>query len=239
MAHRIPTLLGYHGNQTRFFDELLGGKLNQNPNAIRPNIWRLFGVGYIIVGDTINLAGWHKVAGPTRTAGGVPAVLYKVDSTPSWAHVIPAAAKVPRRRSSRDLGAVPGRPHLALPGHDVGRHRADRGQHAAGIAGAGQSDRVGARQDVDRARGAGDHAVVALVSENWYPDWMATVDGQPSPNAEGMLFITVPLPVGARQVALEFRSRAYERGRMITFISLIAALGLWLVPMVRRRRADG
>jgi uncharacterized membrane protein YfhO len=79
-----------------------------------------------------------------------------------------------------------------------------------------------------------------VVSENWYPDWLATVDGQSSPAYRGQYsLITVPLPVGAREVTLEFRSRAYERGRMITVISLIAALGLWLVPMVRRRRADG
>jgi uncharacterized membrane protein YfhO len=79
-----------------------------------------------------------------------------------------------------------------------------------------------------------------LVSENWYPDWTASVDGQPSPVFRGQFsLITVPLPVGAKEVTLEFRSRAYERGRMITLISLIAALGLWLVPLVRRRRADG
>ena len=98
MAHRVPTLLGYHGNQERFFDVLLGGKLNQNPNAVRPNIWRLFSVGYIIVGDTIDLAGWHRVAGPAMTSNGVPAVLYAVDSAPAWARVAPAAVKVPEEQ---------------------------------------------------------------------------------------------------------------------------------------------
>ena len=79
-----------------------------------------------------------------------------------------------------------------------------------------------------------------VVSENWYPDWKATVDGQPAAIHRGQFsLITIPLPVGAKEVSLEFRSRAYERGRLITFISLIAALGLWLVPLFRTRRADG
>ncbi len=79
-----------------------------------------------------------------------------------------------------------------------------------------------------------------VVSENWYPDWRATVDGQQATVYRGQFsLITIPLPAGAKEVSLEFRSAAYEKGRLITFISLIAALGLWLVPLVRTRRADG
>ena len=242
MAHRIPTLLGYHGNQTRFFDQLLGGKLNQNPNAIQPNIWRLYGVGYIIVGDTINLTGWHKVVGPTRTAGGVPAVLYKEDSTPSWVRVVPAAAKVPEAQ--------------IIPTILDQRFPVDRivlFPDTTSVVTAAIGDSMPAASPVQAKVTAWEPGKMTIalagqapapswlvVSENWYPDWMATVDGQPSPTYRGQFaLITVQLPVGAREVTLEFRSRAYERGRMITFISLLAALGLWLVPMVRRRRADG
>jgi len=242
MAHRIPTLLGYHGNQTRFFDELLGGKLNQNPNAIQPNIWRLYSIGYIIVGDTINLAGWHKVAGPTRTTGGVPAVLYQQDSTPSWARVVPAAAKVPEaqiiptildQRFPVDrivlfpdtVSAVTAPVPDSMP--DVSPVRAKVAAWEPG-------------KMTIALEGQAPAPSWLLVSENWYPDWVAKVDGQDAPTYRGQFaLITVPLPVGAKEVTLEFRSRAYERGRIITFISLIAALGLWLVPMVRRRRADG
>jgi uncharacterized membrane protein YfhO len=76
-----------------------------------------------------------------------------------------------------------------------------------------------------------------VVSENWYPDWRATIDGQPAAVRRGQFaLITVELPPGAREVVLEFRSRTYARGRMITFISLAAVAGLFLVPAIRRRK---
>jgi uncharacterized membrane protein YfhO len=80
-----------------------------------------------------------------------------------------------------------------------------------------------------------------LVSENWYPDWTARVDGQPVPTLRGQhALLTVPLPAGAREVELRFDSRAYERGRLVTFLSAILAMGLLVGPGLRRRRsADG
>jgi hypothetical protein len=242
MAHDVPTLLGYHGNQVRFFDELLGGKLQGHPNAIRPSIWDLFSVGYIIVGDTIQLAGWHQVVGPVQTTTGAQAVLYARDTMPSWATVVPAAAKVPENQiiptlldtrfpvdrivlfpdtMSMVTAAVPD----SLPEPSPVRARV--------LAWEPGSMRIG-------LEGQAAAPSWLVVSENWYPDWRATVDGQPAATHRGQFsLLTIPLPAGAREVSLEFRSRAYERGRLITFVSLIAAVGLWLVPLVRTRRADG
>jgi len=242
MAHRIPTLLGYHGNQERFFDQLLGGKLNQHPNAVQPNIWRLFSVGYIIVGDTIDLAGWHRVVGPTQAASGVPAVLYAADTMPAWAHVVPAAAKVPEAQII---------PTLLDPRFPVDRLVLFPDTSSATTAPMPDSLPLTSPIEAKVTAWQPGRMTIALqaqvadpswllVSENWYPDWTATVDGQSSPTYRGQFsLITVPLPVGAKEVTLEFKSRAYERGRLITFVSLLAALGLWLGPMVRRRRADG
>jgi hypothetical protein len=242
MAHRIPTLLGYHGNQVRFFDELLGGKLQGHPDAIRPNIWRLFGVGYVIVGDTIQLAGWHHVVGPVQATSGTRAVLYAKDSIPSWAHVVPAAAKVPEPQiiptildtrfpvdrivlfpDTMSVATAPVPDSLPAPSP----------VRATVLAWEPGKMRIG-------LEGQAAAPSWLVVSETWYPDWRAAVDGQPATVFRGQYaLITVPLPVGAKEVSLEFRSPAYEQGRMITFISLLAALGLWLVPLVRGRRADG
>jgi hypothetical protein len=242
MAHKVPTLLGYHGNQERFFDELLGGKLQGHPNAIRPNIWNLFSVGYIIVGDTIDLAGWHRVLGPVQTTPGAQAVLYARDTMPPWASVVPAAAKVPENQIIPTLldtrfpvdrivlfpdttSVVTAPVPDSLPEPSPVRARM--------LAWEPGSMRIG-------LEGQAAAASWLVVSENWYPDWQATVDGQPASVFRGQYsLITIPIPVGAKEVTLEFRSRAYQRGRLITFISLIAALGLWLVPLVRTRRADG
>jgi hypothetical protein len=242
MAHYIPTLLGYHGNQIRFFDELLGGKLNGHPNAVNPSIWRLFGVGFLVVGDTIQLSGWSRLVGPVQTTAGVPAVLYGADSPPSWATVVPAAVKVPEDQII---------PTLLDTRFPVDRVVLFPDTSSAVVVPIGDSLPEASPVQAKVTQWEPGKMTIALtgqataaswlvVSENWYPDWRATVDGGQADVLRGQFsLITVSVPVGAREITLEFRSRAYERGRMITFISLIAALGLWLVPLVRRRRADG
>jgi hypothetical protein len=76
-----------------------------------------------------------------------------------------------------------------------------------------------------------------LVSENWYPDWRATVDGAPAQalRGDGSL-ITVPLPAGARRVDLVFRSDAYARGKLVTLLTVAGLIALAVVPPVRARR---
>jgi uncharacterized membrane protein YfhO len=79
------------------------------------------------------------------------------------------------------------------------------------------------------------------VSENWYPDWHATVDGQPAQvvRAQSSL-MAVPVPAGARVVELAFRSAAYRRGRVVT-LTLLASLTLLLLVdgAARLRRPRG
>jgi len=46
------------------------------------------------------------------------------------------------------------------------------------------------------------------------------------------------VPPGAKQVAFEFRSPEYVRGRLITLLSLAIVAGVFLVPRFRRRGGD-
>jgi uncharacterized membrane protein YfhO len=80
-----------------------------------------------------------------------------------------------------------------------------------------------------------------LVSENWYPDWKATVDGKPVPvRRVDFAFLSVILPSGAREVRLEFGSPAYRRGQTVTLFSLLLTAGLLVGPVVwDRRRSQG
>jgi MYXO-CTERM domain-containing protein len=75
-----------------------------------------------------------------------------------------------------------------------------------------------------------------VVSENWYPDWRATVDGQAAPVHRGnQALITVALPPGARDVVLEFASPSYQAGKVVSLVALLAALALVVAPGIRRR----
>jgi uncharacterized membrane protein YfhO len=82
---------------------------------------------------------------------------------------------------------------------------------------------------------------VLSVSENYYPDWTATVDGTPVPVVRAQFsLMAVPVPAGARVVELTFRSEAYRRGRVISLVILGALLLLAATDLaLRGRRVRG
>ena len=84
---------------------------------------------------------------------------------------------------------------------------------------------------------APDHDAYLVVSENWYTDWHATVDGKPTPVLRGdKTLITVPVPRGARVVKLDFASRTYGLGKGVSFASLAVVVLLLGLPLVLKRR---
>jgi uncharacterized membrane protein YfhO len=67
-----------------------------------------------------------------------------------------------------------------------------------------------------------------MVSENYYPGWIASADGKPARIGRADLtLIGVELPRGARSVELNFTSPAYQRGKVITWFAI--ALGLLML----------
>jgi uncharacterized membrane protein YfhO len=78
---------------------------------------------------------------------------------------------------------------------------------------------------------------VLSVSENYYPDWHATVDGKPAPVVRAQFaLMAVPVPAGARVVELTFRSEAYRRGRAISLAILAGLLLLVSADLATRKR---
>jgi hypothetical protein len=71
-----------------------------------------------------------------------------------------------------------------------------------------------------------------VVSENFYPGWRATVDGQPATAERANLSLTaVALPAGAREVELTFESEPFRTGSRVTLalvaLSLLLIVGGW------------
>jgi uncharacterized membrane protein YfhO len=64
------------------------------------------------------------------------------------------------------------------------------------------------------------------------------VDGRAAPVLRGdHALISVPLPPGAREVALDFESPDYARGKLISLVALLGIVGLWSWAFLARRRA--
>ncbi len=241
MAHDIPALLGYHGNELHAFDQLMGGK-NEWSNLGAPVLFDLFAIRYLIVGSPVELPGWHLLIGPTPTAGGRQGLLYQRDSVPDWVWVVPAAAKIPEDQ------IIPTLLDDRFPASQVVLFPDTVGLDAAPLGGTEQLRAADSATVTDwrpgqmtvHLTGASEVPSYLVVSENWYPDWQAKVDGVSVPTRRGQYsLITVPLPAGAREVVLSFRSAAYQRGRTVSLISLILALGLLLGPRLLERRRHG
>lgn len=238
MAHEVPTLLGYHGNEIRFFDDLLGGK-NEWRNLANPAIWDLYAIRYLIVGQPVELPGWTLVMGPVPTTTGGQGYLYEAPAAPAWARVVPAAAKVPDPRVVPTVldERFPLDQVVLLP-DTATADPAPLGDAVAPDPGIGVVVRHW--QPGAMTLGLASPAPAGswlLVSENWYPAWTARVDGREVAAYRGQgALLTVPLAEGAREVELAFRSRTYERGRLVSTLSAALTLGLLGLPILRRTR---
>jgi hypothetical protein len=241
MAHNIQSMLGYHGQELRFYDELLGGK-GQWRYAGSPSLLDLLGVRFLLLPESQPVPGFHQVLGPVETTPGPQAVLFQRDTVPAYARVVAGAAKLaedqipptvidPRFPYSRlalfsDTASVT--PEKIRPGQIP-----DAPQIAAAV-----SQWTPGRMRVTLS-GSASTPTYLLVGENWYPDWHATVDGKPAPVLRGdYTMLSVALPPGAREVRLWFASATYPRGKVVTAVALLATLALLATPLWTRRRSS-
>ena len=242
MAHDIPQVLGYQGNELRYYDELLGGRNEWRYLFTSIRLWELLAVRYVLIPDTTTVPGYHLAFGPVTTAAGTRAFVYEADTLPPYARVIRGAAKV-------DPGAIP--PTLAdprLPGYDrVVLFATDAPVNPPPLQDwpppSPSRARVTAwatgKMSIALDPPPPDSSYV-LVSENWYVDWRATVDGRPAPVLRGdHALITVPVPPGARTVELRYHSRTFARGKLIAFVTLAVVLAGFVVPPVVARKRRG
>ncbi|MEK6611058.1 MAG: hypothetical protein AABZ35_09060 [Gemmatimonadota bacterium] len=240
MAQGVSNVLGHHGNELNAYDNLLGGKnvwQNAFGGAGALRLWDLLAVRYVLLSREENIPGYHQALGPAQTVGG-PAVLLERDTLPDYARVIPAAAKleddriVPTlldpRLDPRRVVLLPDDAPVELPRLDsLPAPSASRARVTAWEPG-----KMTVR--LDPAPSAPSYVVI---SENWYPDWRATVDGHSAQPLRGnYTFLTVPVPTGAREIRLEVSRDRYRQGALMTFASLAGILGWIGLPLLLRRR---
>jgi len=244
MTFDIPQLLGYHGNEIHRFDELLGGK-NVWRNAGYRVIWDLFAIEYVIVPSSLSAAdsipGYQVLLRDHRTPEGIPANLLKRSEPARYARLVPGALKLPDDQAVTtilDPRFTPDRVVLLAPDAAV------EPEEYAEVPGpldnrvtvtSWEAGRMAMNIEPPAPRDS-----YVLVAENWYPGWRATVDGEPAPVVRGNeTLITVPVAAGASTVELTFDSKPFRTGKIVTLLSLIAAIGAVIVPVIRRRRAAG
>lgn len=81
-----------------------------------------------------------------------------------------------------------------------------------------------------------------VISEAWYPDWKATVDGKPSELLQTNYMLRgLYLAPGTHTIHMSFSASSYQKGKTLSTVGGLIALALVLVPLglgfARRKRA--
>jgi hypothetical protein len=243
MVHGIRLIEGYHGNELGRYQRLASGEaLGDYRNGLNPNFWRLTNTRYLYTNAPVSQPGITPLLGPVKNSVGSTVYLYRLpgDNPPAW--VAPAMVKAgddatvgtildprfdPLRVAVIDSAApVQGQTLAALPaplGIAPKVTRYDPGHIALELSGPAPAGSA------------------LVVSENYFPGWRATVNGQPAPVVRtDYTLIGVPLTAGATRVALDFTDAAYRKGKIVTGIALLVALAVMGGgALVERRRRVG
>lgn len=237
MAYEIPSVLGYHGNELRYYDELMGGK-NVWQYVLTPHVLDLVAARYVILRQSQPLPGWHEVTSTENAAFQGPAVLFERDTAPEYARVLTAAAKIPGDQIV---------PTLIDPGFPVDRLALYPDTASVSPAPLGQGVPEPSPVAATVATWAPGSMTVTLspapsdtsylvVAENWYPAWRAEIDGTPAAvHRANHTFLSVALPPGATEVAFRFESDTYRRGKLVTLLALLGTAVLLSSGLWRRR----
>ncbi len=232
MVHGIRQVVGYHGNSLGRYNELIDGR-----KLINPQVWHLLNVRYLLTdADSVPLPGTKRLAGPVKNAAGSTEYLFELPGENAFAWVAPVIVKAgdapvlttvfdPRFEAPRvalvdSAAPVIGPQITAMPAATgIGVHTVS---YAPG------------HIVLELAKPAPSGSAL-VVSENYYPGWVATVDGKDAAVMRtDYSLIGVVMPTGATHVDLTFTSPAYKRGKTITLL----ALGLSIVGIVAGAAAD-
>ena len=244
MAHGIPQVLGYQGNELRYYDDLLGERNVWRYLLTSTRLWNLLAVRYVLIPDTTGLPGYHLVQGPVTTAVGTRAYVYEADTVPPYARVIPAAVKVTNDSAIPPTLADPRLPGydrvVLLPSNAPVNPPQLRAMPPASPAKARVTAWDAGKMTVELDPAPRDSSYV-IIAENWYVDWRAQVDGKSASVLRGdNALLTIPVAPGARKIELDYHSRTYARGKLIAFMTLLIVLAGFIVPpLVARRRGGG
>ena len=231
MAFQIQSVLGYHGNELRFYDDLWGGK-NEWRHLGMSQLWDLLAVQYVLLPSVEEIPGYSRVLGPVQTTPGGFGVLFERDSTAPYVRVYPAALKVPDEQIVPTVinPQMPYNTVLLVSDTVAADVPALEGLPAPTAVTASLAHWAPGEMAVD-LDGDDQRQTYLLVSETWHPDWHATVDGEPVTPVRGQGALTaVPLPPGARRVDLRFASSRYRLGMLVSLAAVLLALVVAVVP---------
>lgn len=231
----IDVPVGYHGNQLRWYDDLIGSI--EIKNLYNPRLLNLLSVKYLI-----NETGRDI---PPNFLGQSPVT---VVNTYGQAQLVRNDNAFPRVYLVGQYKVVPDRQQiypLVLQGSDDLRTLVYLEEEPSISVDAGGSAQDSAwvtsnSNDVVTVGVSTATNKLLIMTDTWFDAWQVKVDGQPASvlRAYGALR-AVAVPAGAKEVRFEYHSERYATGKLITegsMIYLFCVFGFYLVVDLRRRK---
>ncbi len=241
MAHGVRVVLGYHGNELGRYQRLADKERGYRQIG-NPTFWGLMNVKYFYTNaPDIGVPGSKAVVGPVKDAAGTQVWLHELPDAHPFAWVAPVMAKF-EDEQVLDAYRTPTFPYRSVallpPESETAAQPLTALPQALTLETRTTGYRPGAFT-VELSEPAPEGSAL-VVSENFYPGWTATVDGEPA-KAEraNMTLMAVALPAGARRVEFAFDSAPYHTGRGITFAVLGLSVLLLLAGAVADRKGSG
>lgn len=220
MLHRIESVVGHHGNELDRYDTLLGGK-NRWSNLSNPTILQLVNARYLVTPAPLADPRFRPlVPAPTTTYRGERVFVYE------YLEALPRAWVVPRGEAIPSDSLILTR--LLSPGFDpretVLLDRAPARQTSQEARG-GEWAVEFLEYDPDRMRlrAEGPWPGYLVLTDNAYPFWRASIDGEPAELLQGnYTFRALAITPGTHEIRLWIDHRRFRLGLRISGLLVLA-----------------
>jgi hypothetical protein len=229
----MQTIAGYHAAKMRSYQDVVDVTGDGNGNAIaNPFMWNLLNTKYILANgafsnDRVHFVPVFQSREPAQSENGKPgqpmvvwentqvlprvflANRYEVKQPLDMLHAMHDGTFNPREvvffdKQPEGLGVLPGTPIDSVR------------EHAEVTSYKNESVEIKATAAADR---------LLFMSDTWYPDWTATMDGKTVPIYKAdYSFRAIRIPAGSHTISLTFYDPHYTTGRMVSLSANILAI---------------
>lgn len=232
--HGIEVVAGYHGNQLRWYDDLLGGP--SLANAMNSRLLNLVGMKYLIASTQQGVPpGYFGNQPVTSVATFGQLQVFRNDNA------FPRAFLVDQFQVFADRKDITAQ---VLTGTDDLRTKALLEEEPGGGISSGFAPGDSAwvvKHDIDSVVVGVRCATgkLLILTDTWYESWHPTIDGAPVKllRVDGA-FRAVVVPPGEHTVLFKYHSSRYTTGRLVTWLTSLWVLGIigWQIARNRRQK---
>jgi len=233
-VHGIDVLVGYHGNQLRWYDDLLGGPALTHVQRFNARFLNLAGTRYLINPTQTTFPPDHFGDRPLLQVGsyGNSKLLRNDNAFPRVFLVDRYQVIVDRDAMVNEVlnGSTDMRKVVLLEEEPALEYTTDSTSADSTwiIDYQPESVLIGVETSQNK---------LLVLTDTWFPAWQVSVDGSPAKLLRSYgAFRAVEIPAGGKQVQFVYHSERYLLGRTVSWLTALYLLGIIGFSIFRDRR---